>query len=367
MINLSKVEISESELIAVSNSLQSGWLVQGENVKLFEKSISEYINAKNVIAVSSGTAALHLAILALGIGENDEVILPSFTFPATANVVSLSNAIPVLVDIDLKTFNIDVAKIEEKITKRTRAIMPVHQFGLAANIDEIKQIARKHSLFVVEDAACALGSKHNGGFCGNIGDLGCFSFHPRKVITTGEGGAIATNNDELAEKIRLLRNHGIFRVNEKIDFTEIGFNYRMTDFQGALGKIQMTRLKDFIDNRRRIARFYKENLKDFEFVTLPNSEEESTHIYQTYHILLNEKINRDLLISKLKEKKIETNYGASNLSVLTSLKKYAKNEVFRNSQIAFQQGLALPIFPSLTENEIIFVCENLKSTILEII
>ncbi len=359
MISLSKTEIDNSEISAVEKVLRSGWLVQGNNVKAFEQKISEFLGVKYAVAVSSGTAALHLALLSIGITEGDEVIIPDFTFPATANAVILCGAKPVFVDINIDTYNIDISKIEDKITSKTKAIIPVHQFGMAADMVEIKKIAGKYSVIVVEDAACALGAKTEEGYCGTLGEIGCFSFHPRKIITTGEGGIVVTNNQELAEKIKILRNHGIKRDNEKTDFVYPGFNYRMTDFQAAIGINQLKKINFFINKRIENAELYFQLLAESNKLTLPLRSLDFSHIYQTFHVLLENKIDRNIVIDKMHEFGIETNYGANALSLLTVFKKYSNAENFKNSQRAFSQGLALPFYPSMRKEEIEFVSEKL--------
>ncbi|MCP4215992.1 MAG: DegT/DnrJ/EryC1/StrS family aminotransferase, partial [bacterium] len=246
MIKLAKPYIPEEAIKNVVDVLRSGNLVQGKYAKEFEISLCDYLDVPHAVVVSSGTAALHLALIALGIKESDEVIVPAFTFPATANVVELVGAKPVFVDINLSDFCIDTSNIEAKITAKTKAIMPVHEFGQAAKMDDIIALVKKYNLKLVEDAACALGTEFDNQKVGTFGELGCFSFHPRKAITTGEGGVIVTRSAELAEKLRVLRNHGISAKNGTIDFIAAGLNYRMTDFQAALGLGQMKSLEDDI-------------------------------------------------------------------------------------------------------------------------
>lgn len=214
-IPLSRPHIIEKDINAVKKVLESGMLVQGREVETFEKRIASYLGIKNAIAVSNGTASLHLALIALGIGPGDEVIIPAFSYIATANVLELVGAKPVFVDVELETCNIKVDKIEEFITPNTKAIMPIHEFGLACDISAIVEIADKHHLYVIEDAACALGAKEDDKSVGSFGNFGSFSFHPRKNITSGEGGMMTTDDSDLAEKVRILRNHGIGSWNGK--------------------------------------------------------------------------------------------------------------------------------------------------------
>ena len=254
MIPIGKTYFDEDDFKAVVEPLKSGWVLQGKYVKEFEDVFSSFTDVKNSVAVSSGSTALQLVLSTYGLKEGDEVILPSFTWIATANAIEYTGAKPVFVDIDLSTYNIDVNKIENAITERTKGIIPVHLFGLCADMDAINSIAKKHNLFVVEDAACALGSYYKGRHCGSFGDYGCFSFHPRKSITTGEGGMITTNDAAKSDLCRSLRNHG---ASDKkalpfllSDYDNLGYNFRMTDIQGALGVSQMKKINFLLDERK---------------------------------------------------------------------------------------------------------------------
>ncbi len=363
MIRLSKPYFPPEAVEAATAVLKSGNLVQGEYVLKFEKELSAFLNVKHAVVVSNGTAALHLSLMSLGIGPGDEVIVPAFTFPATANVVELVGARPVFVDIGLDDFCIDTGKIEQAITRNTKAIMPVHEFGQSARMDEVMQIARKHNLHVVEDAACALGTEFRNRKSGTFGILGCFSFHPRKAITTGEGGAIVTNDDDLASKLRILRNHGIEQIDGFNDFTLAGFNYRMTDFQAALGYCQMLEIDRYIRKRIEIADQYTVGLSGCSTVKTPAVLPGRTNVYQTYHVLVDERFNRDMLKKRLFENGIETNYGANALHVLKFYKdKYGFNsDDFPNALRSFRQGLALPLSLYIGHEEIQYVCDQVKS------
>ena len=241
--------------------LESGWVTQGPKVKAFEELFAEKHRVKNALAVTSCTTGLHLALAALEIGPGDEVIVPSFTWVATANVVLYCGAKPVLCDIDLTTFNLDPKAVKKKITPKTKAIIAVHLFGLCADMDAIKEAAP--GIPIVEDAACASGAFYKDQPAGGLGDVACFSFHPRKSITTGEGGMVTTNNDQLAEQMNMLRNHGASISEEQRhhgpkpyilpDFNLLGFNYRMTDLQGAVGLVQLEKMEQFISERQRWA------------------------------------------------------------------------------------------------------------------
>ena len=250
-IPIARPLFGEEEIAAVAEPLRNGWVVQGPKVAEFEQRFATFTDAKHAVAASNCTTALHMAVAALGLKPGDEVIVPAFTWVSTANVVEYMGATPVFCDIALDTFNIDVAQIEARITPKTVGILPVHLFGLCADLDPILDIARRRSLWVVEDAACAFGAWYRGRHAGTFGDAGCFSFHPRKSITTGEGGMLTTANDELARKARSLRDHGASRSDLArhhaasafllADYDDVGYNYRMTDLQAAVGCVQMER------------------------------------------------------------------------------------------------------------------------------
>ena len=362
MIKLAKPNIPEEAIEKAVEVLRSGNLVQGKYVKEFEKSLCSYLNVENAVVVSSGTAALHLALLVLDIKKGDEVIVPAFTFPATANVVEIVGAKPVFVDINLSDFCIDTAKIEEKITSNTKVIIPVHEFGQAAKMDDIINVAQKYNLKIIEDAACALGAEFNEQKVGTFGDFGCFSFHPRKAITTGEGGMIVTNNDDLAEKTRILRNHGIEYANGTMDFIATGLNYRMTDFQAVLGLGQMEELEKDIENRIELAREYNKQLSHIKWIITPESFTNRKMVYQTYHILMNKKTDRDDLIQYLRDNDVEVNYGAQALNCVQYYKKkYSlNNESFIEASNAFYNGIALPIGNHISSEDINLIQKQIR-------
>ncbi len=344
-IRLARPNISEEAIQKVNEVLRSGNLVQGEYVEKFELALAGYLGCKHVVVVSSGTAALHLALISAGIGSGDEVIVPAFTFPATANVVELVGAKPVLVDITLDDFCIDTAQIEAAITSRTKAIMPVHEFGQAADMKSIMGIAQSHNLMVIEDAACALGTEYDGKKAGTFGKMGCFSFHPRKAITTGEGGAIITNDADIANKLKSLRNHGMVKHDGNINFEYAGFNYRMTDFQAVLGIDQLQNFDESIEARQLQAKMLDAAFENHPQITTPKVFINRRHTYQTYHVLINSRIDRDLVKNKFREKNIESNYGAYALHMLSFYKRKYKSEEnkFPNALNAYLHGLALPL------------------------
>ena len=359
MIRLAKPTIPEAAINTVREIFKSGDLVQGKYVREFETALQNYLNASYSIVVSSGTAALHLCLMALGIKKGDEVIIPAFTFPATANVVEIMGAVPVPVDISFSDYCLDVSRIVSKISDRTKAIIPVHEFGQSADIEPIMRIAREYDLFVIEDAACALGTEYDGRKAGTFGNFGCFSFHPRKAVTTGEGGMIVTDDKHLADKVRALRNHGI---SDNSDFVYPGLNYRMTDFQAALGLAQMDNIETAIESKIEIAHSYNRLLADCDYIRTPSIFPVRKNVYQTYHILLDERIERDKLIKDLLENGIQTNFGAHALHCLTYFKdKYGYEDTdFPVAEQAYKKGLALPIGDHLEDGDIEFIVEKLR-------
>jgi perosamine synthetase len=324
-ISLPSMGLEEWE--ALKEPVFSGWITQGPKVKEMETLFAERHQVKHALAVSNCTTALHLALVALGINAGDEVLVPAFTWVSTANAVMYCNAIPVFVDVDPVTFNIDVSQIADKITSRTKAIIPVHLFGLCADIDAIKRIAPQ--LKIVEDGACAAGAALNGRPAGSLGDIGCFSFHPRKSVTTGEGGMLTTNDDALASKLDMLRNHGASISEEQRhkgpkpyilpEFDLVGYNYRMTDLQGALGVVQLQKLDQFIDERQVWANYYYEKLSKLDWLRLPKYPENFKHGWQSYVLFVDESkapVKRNDLMELLQQKGISTRPGTHAVHML---------------------------------------------------
>jgi dTDP-4-amino-4,6-dideoxygalactose transaminase len=353
MIALARPDIPEQAIARAAEIIRSGMLVQGACVCEFERQLSVYLGVQHVVVVSSGTAALHLTLLALDIGPGDEVVVPAFTFPATANAVVLAGAEPVLADINLDDFCINPAVLERVISPRTKAIMPVHEFGQAADMAAIMTIANAHGLAVIEDAACALGTEFEGKRVGTIGCAGCFSFHPRKALTTGEGGAVVTDDDQIANRVRALRNHGMVPTTVRPDFRYAGFNYRMTDFQAALAPAQLAVFEETVRARITAASRYDALLVCASRLRVPARFSNRRMVYQTYHVLLEEGIERDAVISAMRQLGVETNIGAYALNLLTYFKttrQWAPND-FPCAVAAFARGLALPIGPHVGEVE----------------
>jgi dTDP-4-amino-4,6-dideoxygalactose transaminase len=360
---LARPDIREEDISLVEKVLRSGMLVQGEYVEKLERAFASYHDVAHAIAVSNGTATLHLALKMLGIAAGDEVIVPALSYVATANVVELVGATPVFVDIDLDTFNINASAIEEKITPNTKAIIPVHEFGLACAIENVCALAEKHNLYVIEDAACALGARYGNQPVGTFGILSSFSLHPRKSITSGEGGVLLTNNDALAKKLRQLRNHGIEPKNGQMDFVEAGFNYRMTDFQAALAWSQFQRLDAILDTKSNLAKCYFSEVRNPN-LQLPVVPENCYHTWQTFHTMLADSMNQKTVIEELKTKGIGANYGAQCIPALTYYQnKYGLNapQLFPNAYRAYTSGLAIPLYERLTREDIQYIAQTLNN------
>ena len=382
-VPIARTQLTEKEFNIIRKPLESGWVVQGPYTKAFEESWSEFTGAKHSIAVTSCTTALHLSLATLGLKPNDEVIVPAFTWIATANVVEHLKAKVIFCDIDLKTFNIDPSQIEAKITSRTKAIIPVHLFGLSADMDPILEIAQKHNLWVVEDAACGFGAEYKGQHVGTFGETGCFSFHPRKAITTGEGGMITTNNDDLAEKMRSMRDHGAAMSDFQrhhgakpyllAEHPYAGYNYRMTDIQASIGVTQMERAGDIISERQELAKNYNDALKELDFFQLPYENTNYEHGYQSYPCMfdiknaslnkikrVNEK--RNMFMDALQKKGVSTRPATHAVHMLQYYRE--KYEVipedFPNAYIANECSISFPLFNGLTDEEQCFVIKSMK-------
>lgn len=365
MIPLASPDIREEDINKVIDVLRSGMLVQGTQVATFEKSIAAYLEVPYVLAASNGTATLHLALVAAGIGPGDEVIVPSLSYIATANVVELVGARPVFVDVDIETFCIDVAQIEAAITPSTKAIMPVHEFGLMADMTPIMELAKKYGHIVIEDAACALGATDSDKKAGTVGDFGSFSLHPRKSITSGEGGLLVCKDVAHAKQVSLLRNHGLAVQDGQMTFPEAGFNYRLTDIQASLAHSQFGRFEEILSQKKKLADVYFAELKH-PAVTLPVCPEGKTHTWQSFHVLLDESINRDALIQKLRTAGVGANLGAQCMpSQDYFARKYGLDvpQLFPNGLRVYRQGLVLPLYEKLTEPDILQVVRTLEQEI----
>ena len=341
-IRLARPDVGEEELAAVREVLATGQLTMGPRVAAFEDAIAQAVGTAEAVALSSGTAALHLAMLALGIGEKDEVIVPAYTFPATANAVELTGARAMLVDVDPETFNVRPEDVAAAVTPRTRAVLAVHLFGRPVAWEEL-QTAVPQEVALVEDAAGALGARYRGTPCGALGLLGCLSFHPRKIVTTGEGGAVTTDEAGLAASVRRLRHHGITQA-ETTDIAAPGFNYRLPDILCALGIPQLERLETLLVARERVAGWYTERLQHL--VETPSAGEGDRHGWQAYVVRLE---RRDEALVGLRAEGIEAQIGTYAVNQLSA---YSGRGSFPGADEAFAQALALPFATSLTEDEV---------------
>ena len=362
---------NSDELKEIQKVLKSGWVAQGPKVKEFEEKAAKFLGIDHAIAVTNCTAALHLSLLAVNIKKGDEVLVSDYTYPATGHAVAYCGAKPVFVDIDLKTYNINPDSIEDKITKRTKAIIPVHTFGQPADMDLIMSIVEDRDLKVIEDAACAFGAKYKNRYAGTIGDFGCFSFHARKGITTGEGGMVVTNNKNLANKIRKLSVFGVTSAWEREkskgifipDFNELGYNYKMSDITAAVGIGQLKKLNKIIKRKRELAKYLDDELEKFDLITPPYVKKGIFHIYQSYVALVNKQINRNKLIIELMKKGVQTNIGTYASHILPV---YKSKDKCPNSLEIFNRALALPNYYMLKEKDIELVSSLLKRTLEEI-
>jgi dTDP-4-amino-4,6-dideoxygalactose transaminase len=355
MIRLTVPSIDEDDLQAVREVLQSGYLVQGPRVAGFEREVADHVGVAHAVAVANGTAALHLALLALGVGPGDRVAVTTYSWPATANVIALVGAEPVFVDVEPGTFNMDPDRLAEALDRAAvRAVMPVHAFGGLADMPRIAAIARSHGVPVIEDAACALDTSVQGRRAGAWGDLGCFSFHPRKAITTGEGGMVTTNDAALAKAMRILRNHGQDPDAASPDFVAPGYNLRMTEFQAALGSAQMRKLHRLVESRRAQAAVY-DRLLAGTALSGPATLPESRHVYQSYVALLPREAapRRAEIIASLKEQGIETTIGTYHMPLTTYFRSrygFAPGDFPVTDDVA-ARAVSLPLYEALTTEE----------------
>lgn len=364
MIPYGKQFIDKSDINEVVRVLKSNWLTQGLKVLEFEKALAKYCGVKYAVAVSNGTAALHLAYLAVGLKAGDEVITTPNTFAATANMILAVGAKPVFCDIRLDTYNINEDKIEKLISNKTKAIVPVHFAGQGCEMDKIKKIARKYKLIVIEDACHALGGKEGGKKIGSCryGDLTIFSFHPVKSITTGEGGAIITNNKKFYEKILSLRSHGIHKdKNGKNVMTKLGFNYRLTDIQCALGVSQLRKLDNFIKKRRQVVKMYEKELKDLKEIILPKELKGNFSAWHIYVIRIAKEKDRDGLMRYLKDNGVGVNFHYPAVYSHPYYRKIGyKNLKLKNTEEYHSSCLTLPCHTRLTKNDIKYIAGKIK-------
>jgi dTDP-4-amino-4,6-dideoxygalactose transaminase len=361
MIPITRPCVGVEEADAARDVVLSGWLTQGDRVAEFERAVASRAGTHSAVAVSSCTTALHLALVALGVGPGDEVICPSMSFIATANAIRHAGATPVFADIDPLTWNLDPRAAEAAITPRTRALLVVHQIGMPADLDQFLAVGVRHGIPVVEDAACAIGSRYKGRPIGGDGVMACFSFHPRKVVTTGEGGAVTTNDPHLAGQVRLLRQHGmsvpdtVRHASTRVIFEEyvcVGYNYRMTDLQAAVGLEQLKKLDGIVARRRELAFRYTEALADHPWLRPPLVPEYAEPNFQSYAVQLTPKapMSRNEVMQRLLGRGIATRRG-----IMLSHREppYARDRHadLRHSEAASLNSLLLPLYPQMTARE----------------
>jgi perosamine synthetase len=364
-IPLIRPKIDETRVrLALKDIAKTGMLTKGKYLHAFEEKLAKILGKKYAYGVTSCTTALHLALVAGGIKAGDEVLVSDFSFPASGNVVVHIGAKPVFIDIDLKTFCMDPVDLEKKITKKSKAIIVVHAFGYPAPMEKIAKIAKKHNLFLIEDAACAIGTKYRGKYLGAWGDASCFSFHPRKVVTTGEGGAIVTDSKVMAEKIEILKNHGSVVTDCGLSFIEAGYNYRLSEIQAAMGLPQLENLGKIIKNRQKVARKLIKLLSKIPGLVLPAEPKDVDFNFQSFVITLPQKVDRNKIIEKMRKNNVETTIGTYALHREPAYRKYGyRPGDLKNSEYAYHHTLTLPLFEDLTDRELDLIAQTLKDAL----
>lgn len=373
-INISEPMTGEREWKAVKEPIYSGWLTQGPKVQEFEKRFATLHGASFGLATTSCTTALHLILHALHIGPGDEVIVPAFSWVASANVILYCGAKPVFVDVDPHTYNLSPEQVKAKITDNTKAVMVVHLFGLCADVEAIRNVIPSQ-VKIIEDAACAAGAKYNGKSAGSLGDAAAFSFHPRKTITTGEGGMVTTNDESLAKEMTKLRNHGAEISEEQRhhgpqpyllpEFNVLGFNYRMTDLQGAVGLEQLSQLDNFLTERRHWAKYYQDGLSDVPWLSLPSAGLGYEHAWQAFVTKVDESISpfkRNQIMQKLQDKGIATRPGTHAIHMLNYYTKRfnLQAEEFVEAKRCNDLTMAIPLHNKMTEQDFEYVVRAIK-------
>ena len=371
MIPIAKPYLTENDAQAAYDAIMSGWITQGPRVQEFEEKFAAYTGAKHAVAVSNCTTGLHLAMIVAGIQAGDEVICPSMSYIATANSIMYMGATPVFAEVHPETYNLDVADAERRITSKTKAILLVHQIGMPADIDAFSALCKKHNLILIEDAACAAGSSYNGKKIGSHSDLVCFSFHPRKVISTGDGGMVTTNNDAYADRMKLLRQHGM-SVNAgarhgatKIifeDHLEVAYNYRMTDIQAAVGIQQLAKLDWIVEERRKIAARYLTELADIDCIRLPREESGYFTNWQSFSIYLKENapMSRNELMQALLDKGIASRRGVMTSHRETAYKAMCAGLSLPRTEEACDRSIIIPLYVPMEANDVSTVIHALR-------
>ena len=371
MIPVAKPYLDKTDAQNAYDTILTGWVTQGPRVQEFEEKFAQYVGSKYAVALSNCTTALHLAMIVADVTADDEVICPSMSYVATANSVRYVGAKVVFAEVNPVTYNLDVEDVRNKIT----SILLVHQIGMPADIDAFKELCKEKNLVLIEDAACAAGSAYKGNKIGSHSDLVCFSFHPRKVITTGDGGMITTNNEAYRDRIKLLRQHAM-SVNDRIrhesdkvifeDHVELGYNYRMTDIQAAVGIKQLEKLDKIVEERRKVAFQYHNAFKDIDCIRLPLEEDGYFTNYQSYSIYLKPecKIKRNDLMQALLDKGISTRRGITTSHRETAYKTYQPNYSLPVSENASDRSIILPLFYPMDQNDINYVIELFKTLVV---
>ena len=371
MIPIAKPYLNQEDAQAAYDVIMSGWITQGPRVQEFEEKFAAYTGAKHAVAVSNCTTGLHLAMIVAGIGSGDEVICPSMSYIATANSIMYVGAKPVFAEVHPETYNLDVADAEQRITSKTKAILLVHQIGMPADIDAFRALCDKHNLVLIEDAACAAGSSYKGKKIGSHSDLVCFSFHPRKVISTGDGGMVTTNNEAFAERMKLLRQHGM-SVNAgarhgatKIifeDHLEVAYNYRMTDIQAAVGIRQLEKLDWIVEERRKIAQRYLTALSDIACIRLPKEESGYFTNWQSFSIYLKPEapLTRNELMQALLDKGIASRRGVMTSHRETAYKEYCRDLSLPRTEDACDRSIIIPLYVPMKDEDIDTVIKGLR-------
>ena len=364
--------ISKDDKRIVNKTLEQSMLTLDPQLEKFEMDFCKYTKSKYAVAVSNGTAALHLSLKALGIKKCDEVIIPDLTFVADASAILASNAKPVIVDINRNNFFLSITNLKKNITKRTKAIIPVHIYGQVCNIDEVLDVARENDLKIIEDCAHAVGTFHNSKHVGTLGDTGCFSFYPTKNITTAEGGMVITNSKKIAEKVRQLRSHGMSRSLKSryssgypwvFDITEPGYNYRLDEIRAALGISQLKRIKKINELRKNAALYYDSKLQNIPGIVLPDMVNDKTHSYHLYTIRITKqfKSSRNQLFKKLKQAGIRTTVYWMPIHKYSAFRKFAHSSNVKNASKVYNEILALPLFPNISKKHQDSVINIIKS------
>ncbi|MEO5563755.1 MAG: DegT/DnrJ/EryC1/StrS family aminotransferase [Chitinophagaceae bacterium] len=371
MIPIAKPYLTVDEAQAAYDTILTGWITQGPRVAEFEEKFAAYTGAKYAVAVSNCTTALHLAMIVAGVKEGDEVICPSMSYVATANSIKYVGAKPVFAEVIPETYNLDPVDTEKKITAKTKAILLVHQIGMPADIDAFQKLAKKHNLKLIEDAACAAGSSYKAGKIGSHSELVCFSFHPRKVISTGDGGMITTNNEAYYNRMKLLRQHGM-SINDRVrhessklvfeDHIEVGYNYRMTDIQASVGIKQLEKLDWIVSERRKIAMQYNEAFKDIDCIHLPIEKEGYFSNYQSYSIYLEDNcpLSRNEIMQKLLDAGISSRRGIVNTHRETAYSTEYAGLSLPVSEKAADNSIILPLYIPMKQADIDTVIEHFK-------